>query len=389
MLDIDLTLCVYLDLETTGLDSTDEALEIAIIDNADNTLFYKRLKPVKIKRWPYAQEIHGISPNDVKDCLPLSAYSDRIKEIVKNKHVVIYNKAFDSQFFTDELKQALSIQCCMLKFSEFYGEWNDYYQDYKWQSLSTATSYIMHKWQGPAHCSLSDSLATKAVWTYLIDEKERNKIDSARIEKARIKKLVDKAIFDERREKLKIKKMREQLNTELTRKWLKRSDYDPRYPHYPSRNLSNEFYSQLFFNKSVAEIETEEYIKRYDLTVYQTKKAIPKDLKAMSHFTKIHGYWLKFANAVPDGVLNTKKSFYYLFSEQGIINSLSKNDVLRLNLPIKLKNGEQLYNATELKKHGMTKEQINKLNPCKLSSNPYSGKTYKIYKVDINKLNKH
>ncbi|MET4696698.1 3'-5' exonuclease [Endozoicomonas lisbonensis] len=157
---------VYIDTETTGLNHSDEVVEIAIIDD-HQTLLNTLVKPVRATAWPEAQAIHGISPNDVKDAPAYDDIRSKIHELVAGHDVIIYNAGYDSMFLEDELKAAKSVQCCMLKYSRHYGEWDDYRDDYRWQKLTAAARHIGYRWEGTAHRALADTMATRAVWQYL------------------------------------------------------------------------------------------------------------------------------------------------------------------------------------------------------------------------------
>lgn len=158
---------IYLDTETTGLYNDDEIVELAIIDDNNNVLINTLIKPAQKKSWSQAQRIHGISPQMVADAPNLLDISDHIKEVVKDKNLIIYNKDFDVSFFTDELDTAASIQCCMIAFSDHQKIWSDYHQSYKWFKLVEAASICDHIWSSEAHRALADTQATKAVWNYL------------------------------------------------------------------------------------------------------------------------------------------------------------------------------------------------------------------------------
>ena len=47
----------------------------------------------------------------------------------------------------------------MLEFAPVYGEWNDYYEDYKWQKLSTCARYFGYKKENKFHSGLEDIFA--------------------------------------------------------------------------------------------------------------------------------------------------------------------------------------------------------------------------------------
>lgn len=52
----------------------------------------------------------------------------------------------------------------MIEFAEIYGEWNDYYGNYKWQKLTIAAYYYGYNFDDSAHDSLEDAKATLVVY---------------------------------------------------------------------------------------------------------------------------------------------------------------------------------------------------------------------------------
>jgi DNA polymerase-3 subunit epsilon len=124
---------VYLDLETTGLlPSEDEIVEIGILDEQGQPLLDTLVRPIRHTSWPEAERINGISREDVASAPILSDLRSQIIEAVTGNRVVIYNAAFDSAFLASELRTAAEIECAMLAFAEVYGEWNPYYEDWRW-----------------------------------------------------------------------------------------------------------------------------------------------------------------------------------------------------------------------------------------------------------------
>ncbi|MGI9274082.1 MAG: hypothetical protein ACR2PT_04370, partial [Endozoicomonas sp.] len=103
-----------------------------------------------------------------------------ILRLFQGQEVVIYNRAYDSQYLNLELGTARRVQCCMLAFAEHYGEWNARYGNYQWQKLDKASRYVRHQWQGRAHRALADVQATRAVWHYLTRPDERQRVDVLR-----------------------------------------------------------------------------------------------------------------------------------------------------------------------------------------------------------------
>ena len=171
---------VYLDLETTGLGSDDEILEIGILDDNGAVLLDSLVKPVWHTSWPEAQAINGIAPEDVEHAPSLDDIRLLIVESVRDKRVVIYNADFDTRFLPYELRYATCVECCMLTFAGRYGEWRSDRGSYQWKKLSFAADYVLHQWQGTKHRTIHDCMATRAVWRYLTDRAERARIDAAR-----------------------------------------------------------------------------------------------------------------------------------------------------------------------------------------------------------------
>ena len=59
----------------------------------------------------------------------------------------------------------------MLAFAEEYGEWNEYFGNYKWQKLSKAAAYYGYKFK--PHDSLEDVRATLYVYNKMQDKNRK------------------------------------------------------------------------------------------------------------------------------------------------------------------------------------------------------------------------
>lgn len=161
---------LVLDTETTGLNPIDgaELLEISIINQNGDILLDTLIRPVNNTTWPKATAIHGITPEMVfADGIP--TYQElvpKLIEILKGKDVVIYSASFDVQFLNEVLEQS-TVHCAMLRFAEFYGEYNEATGEYKNKKLDFVARFVMHEWSGAAHRALADCQAALSVWRYL------------------------------------------------------------------------------------------------------------------------------------------------------------------------------------------------------------------------------
>lgn len=156
---------IIFDTETTGLNSeVDEILQLSIIDDNENVLFNEYFKPLVKEEWEQAMAVHGITPKFVQNKKSIIEYKKEIQKIFANADVIIgYNLGFDMAFLQDiNIKYDIdkSYIDVMINFSKIYGEWSEKHGNYKLKPLSCATEYYNYEWQGNAHDSLSDCLAT-------------------------------------------------------------------------------------------------------------------------------------------------------------------------------------------------------------------------------------
>lgn len=164
---------VFLDTETTGLSYWDRIVEIAIVNEQGKVLLDTLVNPER----PIpadATDIHGITDAMVENAPIIQELQERIIDLVKDKRLVIYNSGYDMQYLGFAAKYPKLIECCMERFAEFYGEWNDYFGDYKWQSLGTAAMVSGYEWKGEAHRALADTLVCRHVWEWLDEQNEKS-----------------------------------------------------------------------------------------------------------------------------------------------------------------------------------------------------------------------
>ena len=128
---MNLAKCVYLDIEATGLETEDEVVAMGIVEAAGAVLLDTLVRPQRLATWAAAQRIHGISPAAVAQAPSLSELAPAIQAAVQDRHVVIYNAAFDCRFVGDLLAGAVEIHCCMVAWAQEIGEWSDYWGGYR------------------------------------------------------------------------------------------------------------------------------------------------------------------------------------------------------------------------------------------------------------------
>lgn len=138
---------LFLDTETTGFDNAAQVVEIALLDQAGTLLFETLVQPT-VPIHPGAQDVHGLTPDDLVGAPRYSDVQPRLAELLHERHVVIYNAAYDlrllhqSALSTGQPAQALraSACCAMELYALFYGERNPRRPGYKWHKLEAAIS---------------------------------------------------------------------------------------------------------------------------------------------------------------------------------------------------------------------------------------------------------
>ncbi len=167
---------IVFDTETTGLNARychDEILQLSIIDGEGNILLNSYVKPSLHKHWQEATQIHGITPGMVKEAPLAQDLIPVVKGIFASADILIaYNIDFDLGFLAQwEICPTKSQKLIdvMKDFAEVYGEYNEYYDSYTWQKLTTAADYYGYKFK--AHDSLEDVKATLYVYNKMLEQK--------------------------------------------------------------------------------------------------------------------------------------------------------------------------------------------------------------------------
>lgn len=164
---------LYLDTETTGLGRDGQAVQIAIVDT-DGTIRLDTLIRPTIPISLAATHIHHIDEQilSMSNAPAFDQVLPVIQRILLNRTLVVYNFAYDWQVLhasaqahhqTVDHITLLDHYCAMDLYAQFWGEYNEYYGSYRWQSLTAACK--QQRLRLPkglaAHSALADAEMTR------------------------------------------------------------------------------------------------------------------------------------------------------------------------------------------------------------------------------------
>lgn len=179
-----------IDTETTGLDPEkgDEVLQVAVIDGNGRELFCEYIRPERRRRWNDAQQVHGIKPSMVMECMPLSEHKAGILEALRGAEWLIgYNIAFDVKMLTtrkdgkgvredDWLPKYPRYVDVMREYARVHGKWSDEYKRKSFVKLADAAKHFGVGKGCKAHDALGDATMAAEVFAALLDEGELAKV---------------------------------------------------------------------------------------------------------------------------------------------------------------------------------------------------------------------
>ncbi len=168
---------VYLDTETTGLETADQIVEICILDHDGSVLVDSLVKP-KGKIPLVASRIHGITDEMVVDAPAWPDLWPQVEVALAGRHVAIYNAEFDLGMLKQSHRHyrlrwvfpGEASLCVMKLYAQFYGEWNYYHGSYRWQKLEEAARQCKIAIKG-AHRARADALMARSVLHYMAERK--------------------------------------------------------------------------------------------------------------------------------------------------------------------------------------------------------------------------
>jgi len=141
---------IFLDTETTGLDEQAQVVDLAIIDHDGTVLMDTLIRPT-VSIPDEASAVHGISNIDVLAAPTFADVLPQIKAIVTDRILCIYNASYDIRILRQSARAHLvekkfeigmwcAWNCVMELYAEYFGDWSEYYQSYRWQKLGDAAS---------------------------------------------------------------------------------------------------------------------------------------------------------------------------------------------------------------------------------------------------------
>jgi DNA polymerase-3 subunit epsilon len=176
---LDMTNILVLDTETTGLGDDAEIIEIAIINGSGETVMNTLVKST-VSIPADATAIHGITDDDLLNAPDFADIVDEIKNVIQGKLLLIYNADYDLRLLRQSARKSrvrlklepASVRCVMLEYAEFFGDWDDSHQGWKWQKLVNAARHTGYE---PAqgmqlHRAIADCIATLHVYRHMQEE---------------------------------------------------------------------------------------------------------------------------------------------------------------------------------------------------------------------------
>jgi len=159
---------VYLDTETTGLNESDEIIEIAIIDNSGILKFQSLVRPT-IPIPLSSTRIHGISDSMVRQSPFWNNLWPQVKIHLENRIICTYNADFDMRMMQQTHRKFklpwafdFSFFDIMGLFSVFNHEWDPIHRSFRLLRLENAGNHFGITIPN-SHRALEDTRLARAV----------------------------------------------------------------------------------------------------------------------------------------------------------------------------------------------------------------------------------
>lgn len=159
---------VYIDTETTGLEKTDEVVEISILDHDGSVLLSSLVRPAS----PIpatAQRIHGITNEMVANAPAWPVLWPRIRNFLFGRVIAAYNAPFDMRLIQQShsryrlpWRENFNLVDVLPIYSDFRAIWDPSRRSMRYFKLEEAGSFFKITLPN-AHRSSADALLTRAV----------------------------------------------------------------------------------------------------------------------------------------------------------------------------------------------------------------------------------
>jgi DNA polymerase-3 subunit epsilon len=156
---------VIVDVETTGLLSKDpetEVVQVSIINVHARPLISMLIKPAQ-PMGAEVIEIHKITNEQVQHQPTFPQVAKFLSFILDGKHLVAYNADFDVKLlwhlfkkYKQDLPKISGSSCCMDRYAEWCGDWNEKKDGFRWQKLPQLSGM-------PSHDAFADCVSTLKV----------------------------------------------------------------------------------------------------------------------------------------------------------------------------------------------------------------------------------
>jgi DNA polymerase III subunit epsilon len=163
---------VYLDTETTGLNPSDEIVEISIVDHDGKILLESLVRPSQPIP-PDATRIHGITNEETQAARTWPVIWPEVRSILFERVVVIYNQEFDLRMMAQSharyrlpWKERFTTFDLLKLYAEYRGEWDPRRRAYRYHSLDAAGKQCGISLPN-AHRATADTLLTRALLRYI------------------------------------------------------------------------------------------------------------------------------------------------------------------------------------------------------------------------------
>lgn len=163
---------VFLDTETTGLEKTDEIVEISIVDELGQVLYQSLIKPSQPIP-PAASRINHITDVMVQKVPAWPVAWMQIRPLLLNRLIVAYNSEFDQRMMQQThlryrmpWRDPLNFIDLLRIYAQFRGEWDPNRRSWKYHSLENAGKQCGISLPN-AHRATADTVLTRELLLFI------------------------------------------------------------------------------------------------------------------------------------------------------------------------------------------------------------------------------